>query len=897
MMSCRHLCVVVAFIMLAVCTVQTASANQNYSSTNRTALLLPHRMMVSIYNVSSNIELQYGYDVVGKSLTLRLVSRFAAENSSIVVQPGWAGIGLRYRENVRYQTMGPADFVQSYYSALDIPCFAQSYLESQENFFPVAGKRSGRQWDLFGTSLSQNETHLTSEMTFSPVHVNVTNTSSYIELLLALGNRSKIQGTSGCEGAAKHDLFAQRLQLDVGANHSGFTLPPYYHGCHYGDPLALVIPSNATGPRCSICFPGFQGPNCTLPCSCPNGLCANFPNVTDGRCAMCNSGYYGSRCTECTCAPGVSICVDGVNGNGFCVCNSPFGGNTCESCDSTHYGAQCQNRCECQRGLCDNGRLGNGTCRSCTAGSAGRYCNVTCPSCQSGFVCDDGIDGSGECIAASIVPTPIPTVPVAFLRVTMNITMSEFSQSAFVATVANAVGVQNNEVNVAGAFAGSVIVAFSFVNMAQNIVQQKFQLFQNLAAARDPSLSSLNILSVDVVRVGVETTIAPPTPVPNATNETSAPTAPPTGIPPTPAPLLPVPASSTLSTAAIVGIAIGSAVALAIIIALIFCGLRFAGQASTEEDKDDMDPVPTEHAIPRPGQATPRGQGGDEMKERKTAFGGSQELDPSSRPTSASRQRAVGSPPPAQKYAPTGRLDSNGDSIAIDISPQGSGRRGSQPVESVPHDNTRFRRELLDEEDKPPARTTLAEPPSLPPREVTSREALDALGEARPTIPPPHPPMPRRGSATNVAAPPSQTTQNSDSHSNDERERSITDIKRHGYVMRMTEDTPSSVNNSDLDRDSDRSSPQRAHNQSALDPPHESAGRPSSASSASGKKRCKYCGLSFTEAPEICDVEHRLHRVLKEERRLEKKAKKDARRRVAEQIAAEHAELLDSDDD
>ncbi|KMS65116.1 hypothetical protein BVRB_039280, partial [Beta vulgaris subsp. vulgaris] len=77
------------------------------------------------------------------------------------------------------------------------------------------------------------------------------------------------------------------------------------------------------------------------------------------------SGYYGPSCLPCRCLHD-GICRDGRQGDGWCLCAVNYSGLHCEQCAAGRFGATC---------------------------------DQTCPICPSPLVCDEGIDGSGSCIA------------------------------------------------------------------------------------------------------------------------------------------------------------------------------------------------------------------------------------------------------------------------------------------------------------------------------------------------------------------------------------------------------------------------------------------------------------------------------------------------------------------
>lgn len=142
------------------------------------------------------------------------------------------------------------------------------------------------------------------------------------------------------------------------------------------------------------CIENQWGPFCNNTCDCVNSTCADGRNG-NGLCA-CPIGQYGADCSGvCDCNFGV--CDDGNVGDGSCECDRNHWGVNCEIlCDTCSGAGFCnQTTGEC---ICDTGFLATSpNCTECESGRWGSICNGRCPTCENGD-CDDGIDGSGECV-------------------------------------------------------------------------------------------------------------------------------------------------------------------------------------------------------------------------------------------------------------------------------------------------------------------------------------------------------------------------------------------------------------------------------------------------------------------------------------------------------------------
>ncbi|XP_047675858.1 tenascin isoform X3 [Tachysurus fulvidraco] len=132
-----------------------------------------------------------------------------------------------------------------------------------------------------------------------------------------------------------------------------------------------------------VCFPGFSGPDCSVP-DCP-GNCSKKGKCINGKC-VCDQGFTGPDCSVKTCPKNCSShgrCV-----NGRCVCNTGFTGPDCSerSCPGN-----CNNKGRCVNGkcVCDTGFAGP----DCSESSCPRNCNNKGRCVNGKCVCDTGFAG------------------------------------------------------------------------------------------------------------------------------------------------------------------------------------------------------------------------------------------------------------------------------------------------------------------------------------------------------------------------------------------------------------------------------------------------------------------------------------------------------------------------
>ncbi|XP_060742963.1 tenascin-like isoform X1 [Tachysurus vachellii] len=156
-----------------------------------------------------------------------------------------------------------------------------------------------------------------------------------------------------------------------------------------------------------VCFPGFSGPDCSVP-DCP-GNCSKKGKCVNGKC-VCDQGFTGPDCSVKTCPKNCSShgrCV-----NGRCVCNTGFTGPDCS--ERTCPG-NCNNKGRCVNGkcVCDTGFAGPDCSeRSCpgNCNNKGRCVNGKCV-CDTGFTgpdcsersCPGNCNNKGRCVNGKCV--------------------------------------------------------------------------------------------------------------------------------------------------------------------------------------------------------------------------------------------------------------------------------------------------------------------------------------------------------------------------------------------------------------------------------------------------------------------------------------------------------------
>uniref|UniRef100_A0A8V5H5F7 Laminin subunit beta-1 n=1 Tax=Melopsittacus undulatus TaxID=13146 RepID=A0A8V5H5F7_MELUD len=167
---------------------------------------------------------------------------------------------------------------------------------------------------------------------------------------------------------------------------------------------------HTTGPRCTLCQPGYYGnalqrscrrcscdpkgtlaSHCTTDsCACDRGTgaCACRPNVVGKSCDRCAPHFWSlggpGGCEPCGCHPTHSLhpACDAVTGQ--CQCRPGFGGRVCSQCQEHHWGDPEQ---ECRACACEplgaeslQCEQASGQCQ-CRPGFSGQRCD----RCQRGF--------------------------------------------------------------------------------------------------------------------------------------------------------------------------------------------------------------------------------------------------------------------------------------------------------------------------------------------------------------------------------------------------------------------------------------------------------------------------------------------------------------------------------
>ncbi|XP_046547255.1 multiple epidermal growth factor-like domains protein 6 [Haliotis rubra] len=113
------------------------------------------------------------------------------------------------------------------------------------------------------------------------------------------------------------------------------------------------------------CVPGYQGPECDIPCDSPGGSCTPCRGDCDGGyCQLgssCVSGcvhsYYGTDCKSCS--------------SGCKSCNRMTG--SCRECHPGYFGPNCGYSCDHCLGSCEHGCT-----EGCLSGFYGVFCDKTC---------------------------------------------------------------------------------------------------------------------------------------------------------------------------------------------------------------------------------------------------------------------------------------------------------------------------------------------------------------------------------------------------------------------------------------------------------------------------------------------------------------------------------------
>lgn len=614
----------------------------------------------------------------------------------------------------------------------------------------------------------------------------------------------------------------------------------------------------------------------------------------------------------------------------------------CSACLAGWAGRLCDTPCQCPvASACNANVSGDGTCTACLPRQAGPLCQLTCPLvCPGTQVCSDGPKGSGNCVDVGSTTTAPPTTVSSTnstgqlcVRVVLGVSLEAFNQSAFVATIAAALGLQETDIAVLSITPASVVVVWSLPSLDLATRNTKYATFFSLVSSNSSAVSTLGILAASVT--SLIPTMAPPT---------TAVTAPSTLLP-SPAPTDP-PSDHSYSAGAIAGIAVGVAVVV-LLSGGFACWLR-QGQRGRPQQLNDQEEEKELH----------RDDSGEGDPQARYAFG--------SRPPSATNGDGA-----------SRRLKLNGvdGDAAAGGGTAGKGPNGDDGDDDVARALAANRRELFGE-DEPPLERPVPNPAPLRSRSqssssvnvvagglaaggvfgaaagdapsvrasvnstdaVFSSSAAGRTGDvaAHPTGPPAPPSLtPAEDAALlaavlrsmvdrerEVARSPASWQSDDDhrasSHASQsgpapavmihaipsDRTNTVPPQPAQGHINGLAASTAAAAGSLSngaqplqpaVGVSGPPPRPPSAHTPRPA-PPAESTvavgDRPSSAQRV-GKKHCKYCGKVFDDAPEMCEAEQRPHRILKEERRLEKRAKKEAKKRVAETIA----EMDEEEDD
>ena len=180
--------------------------------------------------------------------------------------------------------------------------------------------------------------------------------------------------------------------------------------------VCSVCPSGSTttelGATACVCLPGYNGThgdcqrcpdgsysetaNATACTPCPVGKTTPFGTIATSAadCSLCLPGFYGPNCDPCTCV-GLSKCDDGAFGSGNCTCSGDLGEptgyvlDTCSECiQRDFFGPDCNQTVDCDssygiKAPPGSGLEGSGFCGACVSPVFDFVASPLCDTCAS----------------------------------------------------------------------------------------------------------------------------------------------------------------------------------------------------------------------------------------------------------------------------------------------------------------------------------------------------------------------------------------------------------------------------------------------------------------------------------------------------------------------------------